>query len=176
MCCLHWGLYFQIQLLQFFLSSLICWASHLCGSSPDLQPWPFSSCPALPSSPRRSRKWLPALPYAQSFCKDDSERDLSLFLKPQDAVGLFGLATHNSPHHPVPPCPLHSVIQLLLPQSHLHTLLFPIPHQAGALLVLLFTKMIQILLLSLSHVSSPSHTLKSYPITQRGWTDLPVCF
>lgn len=172
MCCLHSGLYFQIQLLQHSLSCLICWASHPCGSSPDLQPWPFSSCPALPSCPWCSRKGLPALPYAQSFRKDDSERDLSLFLKPQDCVGVFGLTMH----HPVPPWPLYSVIQLLLPQSHLCTLLFSIPHHTGALLVLLFNKIIQILLLSLSHISSPSYTLMSYPVKEGSWTDSPICF
>lgn len=97
---LHSGLYFQIQFLQLSLSGLICRASRLCSSSPDLQAWLFPSCFALPSTPQHSKKQLSALSYAQSFCNDDSERDSTPFLKPQDAVDMFELVIHNThiPH------------------------------------------------------------------------------
>lgn len=174
---LHSGLYFQIQFLQLSLSGLICRASRLCSSSPDLQAWLFPSCFSSSSTPQHSKKQLSALSYAQSFCNDDSERDSTPFLKPQDAVDMFELVIHNT--H-VPHCLLvlllHLVTWLLLPREPPpHTpLLYTSPcwclivfaghqdsHQA-----LLTSKM-------LGHISSPSHALTSYSIKERSWTDLP---
>lgn len=120
--------------------------SHLCGSPPDLQAWPFSSCLAPHSTPQCSGKQLSALSYTQSFCNDDWDRDLTPFLKPQDTGDLLERAIPNSPpspHTTLPAVPLlafgHSRPDPL--QSHHHTFLFPIPHHV-AQLIQLFTKMI----------------------------------
>lgn len=143
MHCLHSGLYFQIQFLQLSLSGLICWASHLCGSSPDLQAWPLSSCLAPPSTPPCSGKQLPALSYAQRFCNDDSERDLTASLKTSSTCLSWPFLTAPiTTYHPAR-CSsfcIRSFASCSL-QSH-RTLLFPIPHHVGARWVLVFTKMI----------------------------------
>lgn len=72
--------------------------------------------------------------------------------------------------------PLHSVIQLLLPSeppAHPH-----LPYSSSCWCPVGFAVHQDDLNTAPKPQShqQPSHTLKSYPITQGSWTDLPICF